>query len=223
MANGKLGVNVVRYLTLGLNGLFILTGILLIAFGGYALDRGIDGLSSKTIAAGVVVLGVFVFLVSFLGFWGAIRENRFLLMVYFAIVLLFVIIEFSLGIAAYVKRDEMPGLVDAQWTFLYTNERTIIEDIETTFQCCGWYNETDRAVPPMFEGDLNTCVEVHGFTKSCNSTIVESMELSMQIAGGAAIAIAVIQIICLIFACYLFVKIPKSREQRGEELHDEDL
>lgn len=222
MAN-KLGLNVVRYLTLGLNGLFILTGILLIALGGYALDRGIPGLSSKTIAAGVVVLGVLVFVISFVGFWGAIRENRFLLIVYFSVVLLFVVIEFALGIAAYVKRDDMPVLADAQWTLLYNTERQAIEDIESAFQCCGWYNETDRAVPPRFEGDLDTCLAAYpNFRISCNATLVENLEASLQIAGGAAIAIAVIQIVCLIFACYLFVKIPKNREH-AQELEDTDL
>ena len=220
----KLGVNIVKYLTLGLNLLFMLTGVLLIAFGGYAVDRGtIPGLSSKTIASAIIVLGVFVFLVSLAGFWGAIRENRFLLMVYFGVVLLFVIIEFSVGIAAYVKKEHIPTIADQSWSLLFESERSAIEDIEKTFSCCGWNSTSDRAVPPDREGDIDTCVEEYPtFTKSCNETLIDTLESSLAVAGGAAIAIAVIQVICLIFSCYLFVQIPKHRSGDAQELVDDD-
>ena len=221
----KLGVNIVKYLTLGLNLLFMLTGVLLIALGGYAVDRGtIPGLSSKTIASAIIVLGVFVFLVSLAGFWGAIRENRFLLMVYFGVVLLFVIIEFCLGIAAYVKKDHIPTVADQSWSLLFESERSAIEDIEKTFSCCGWNSTSDRAVPPRNVTDENTCLATYPtFTKSCNETLIDTLESSLAVAGGAAIAIAVIQVICLIFSCYLFVQIPKQRSGAQELVDDDNM
>jgi len=208
------GVSVVRYLTLILNAIFMLSGILLIALGGYAMSsKTVPGMSSTTIAAGVIVLGVLVFIVSFFGCLGAIRENRVLLIIYFGCVLLFVLIEFSLGIAAYAKRDKIPALANDNWTQLYINDRGAIEDIENTFRCCGWYNLSDRAVPPRFLYDNITCViDKPTFNLSCNASVNNILESSLAVAGAAAIVIAVIQVICLLFSCFLFIKIPKQRD-----------
>jgi len=208
------GLSFVRYLTLILNVIFMLSGILLIALGGYAISaKTIPGLSSTTIAAGVIVLGVLVFIISFFGCWGATRENRVLLIIYFGCVLLFVLIEFSLGIAAYAKRDKIPQIADDNWTHLYNTDRTAVEDIENTFKCCGWFNLSDRAVPPRFELDNITCViDKPSFNISCNQSVSNLLESSLAVAGAAAIVIAVIQVVCLAFSCFLFIKIPKQRD-----------
>jgi CD63 antigen len=215
------GMKFVKYITLILNVIFMLTGILLMAFGGYAMSKGVPGLSSTTIAAGVIVLGVLVFIVSFFGCLGSLRENRILLIIYFSCVLLFILIEFSLGIAAYAKRDQIPTIINENWTKLYNSDRNAIEDIEITFQCCGYFNQSDRAVPPYDQLDNRTCVSWYPdyAGAACEQAIDAFVEKSYGVAGGAAIAIAIIQIVCLLFSCFMFVKIPKQRDD--EVLLDE--
>ena len=222
----SLGASVVRYISLGLNGLFMLTGILLIALGGSAIDNSIPGFSSKTISSGVIVLGVFIFIIAGVGFIGAVRENRLFLMVYFGTVLLLVLIEFSFGIAGYVKSDTMTQFGDQTWGSLYQNDRAAIDDLENAFHCCGWANVTDRAVPPINSTDPNYCV----ITKptfaglSCEKAMLQDLENSMALAGGAALFIALVQIVLVLFSLYLFVKIPKLPQQTQsspQELVDE--
>ena len=144
-------------------------------------------------------------------------------MVYFGVVLVFVLVEFCLGIAAYAKKGNMDDIASQSWTLLYDSDRGAIEDIEVTFSCCGWSNVTDRAVPPLNTTDINYCIiKYPTFAgKPCTSAVVATLQASIAVAGGAAIAIALIQIISLLFSLYLFLKIPKQQTPR--ELVDEPV
>jgi len=220
MANST-GVNCMRGITITINVIFVLTGILLIGLGSYALAQGVAELSSVTVIIGIIVLGCLVLIVSFFGCIGASRENRCMLMTYAIFILIFVLLEIAIGITAYVKREDIPSLADENWSRMYNEgHRDTIEDTEKLFKCCGWYNTTDRAVPPIDDTDLNTCVEVYDYSEPCSNKINETIEDSLMIAGITAIVIAVIQLICLLFACCLFAKLP-TKKQKEEALLDE--
>ncbi len=94
-------------------------------------------------------------LVALLGAWGALTENKILLYVYFGLLVFFAVVEFAVGISAYVKKDEvgrrappraaltpaqLPDFASAAWTVLYNTDRTSIQVLENSFQCCGWNN-----------------------------------------------------------------------------------
>lgn len=54
-----------------------LSGLLLLALGSYAMDKGISGfVSSDHIAVGIIIIGIIFAIVAFVGFMGAIRESR---------------------------------------------------------------------------------------------------------------------------------------------------
>ena len=80
------------------------------------------------------------------------------------------------------------------------------------FQCCGYNSTTDRAVPPRYDGDAEVCTSTLGYNVPCHDQVLATLTSSALAAGGTAIAIAIIQIVCLIFSCYLFVKIPRNRD-----------
>jgi len=210
-----------KYLTLVVNILFLITGAVLIGLGSYALTEGVDGISSVTISAGVITLGCLVFVVSFFGCLGAAKESRNLLLAYMICILLFILLEIAIGIAAYVMRDDIPSIANDSWTELYQNDRAAIERIEITFSCCGWDNTTDRAVPPVDDQDTQTCLGKYPeYTVSCHASVTTAIENSMMAAGIAAISVAALQLVCLMFSCCLFARLP-TKKQKEEALLDE--
>jgi hypothetical protein len=108
-------------------------------------------------------VGVFVFLLSFLGMWGALRENRRVLIIYFSLVLFFVVVELGIGIAAVVLRNDLPTLLDPLWTTVRNTDDQAILAIETQFSCCGYSDVHDRAVPPYVTTKplTPTCMGLH--------------------------------------------------------------
>lgn len=106
----------------------------------------------------------------------------------------------------------MGAIADDYWTTMWETDRQAIESIENAFLCCGYYNNSDRAVPPRYDGDPMLCNITLGYQAPCQLEVLTSVENSLVAAGGTAIAIAVVQVICLIFSCYLFVKIPRHRD-----------
>ena len=105
--------------------------------------------------SGIVAIGVLLLIIAGIGCWGALKENRVLLIVYFSLILFFTIVEFAVGIAAYVHKDDLPAYASQMWSTLYNNDRNAIDDIEKRFACCGYSELYDRAVPPF--GDEETC------------------------------------------------------------------
>lgn len=212
----------IKYITLLVNLLFLITGAFLIGFGAYAMSHGVDGLSSVTISALIITLGCLVFIVSAFGCLGAAKENRGLLMVYSTLVLIFILIEIALGITAWVKRDDIPELADNNWSYLYDHDRAAIERIEQAFGCCGWFDVYDRAVPPRDDADTERCVEVYPdfANDACEETVTQTLEDGMVIAGITAISVAVFQLICLLFSCCLYARLP-TKKQKEEALLDE--
>ena len=140
--------------------------------------------------AGLIVVGVLIFLLSFLGLWGTIRENRRVLIVYFAFVLFFVVVEFAVGIAAIVLRNDLPVLLDPLWTTVRNTDDQAILTIETQFQCCGYTNTYDRAVPPYVTTVplTPTCMGIHTengyptYIGGCYSEIFQFIKLSNNVS-----------------------------------------
>lgn len=169
------GGQVVKKILLASNALVMLFGLLLIIIGGVAAGGQFNGLTSTTLASGIIVIGVFVMFVALLGAWGAMVENKILLYVYFALLIFFALVEFSVGIAAYVRKDTLPDVASAAWTSLYNTDRHAINDFENNFQCCGWSNNSDRSVPPL--GNEASCSSLYSGVGACSTFIYEVLQI----------------------------------------------
>lgn len=86
-----------------------LAGLILIGGGAYIQSQNFEDVInlSGTIAAGSIIVGVFVVVISFLGCFGAANEKGMLLKTYFALLLLVVVLELGVGGAAYTKKDDV--------------------------------------------------------------------------------------------------------------------
>jgi hypothetical protein len=101
------GFLVVKNLLLLINFLSLLAGFILIGGGGFITSQSSQDILnlSGSIGISAIVIGLIVTIVSFLGCFGAANEKGIMLKSYFGILILLVILEISVGIAAYAKRD----------------------------------------------------------------------------------------------------------------------
>jgi hypothetical protein len=131
------------------------------------------------------VIGVLLLVVAFVGCWGALKENRKLLIAFFCMVLFFVIVQFGVGIAAYVMRDDLPAYADQTWNFFWINDRSVIDTAENQFKCCGFKEVSDRAVPPT--GKEATCANSwYQDRGSCSTAINDEIQLLFNNGGEEA-------------------------------------
>jgi len=170
------GGQIVKKVLLLSNILVAIFGLILIIVGGVAAGGQINALTSTTLASGLIVIGFLIMIVAVIGCWGAMKENKILLYIYFALLIFFAIVEFSVGIAAYVKHDDLPMVASNAWTALYNVDTTGIFDIEKNFQCCGWTNVSDRAVPPF--GNEVTCAQLYPSVGSCSELTLLQLEIN---------------------------------------------
>jgi len=158
------------------NIIFLLTGIALIAVGVWLFVSGtIPGLITLTYngtdsalfrnsAILLIAMGVFVIVVSVLGFVGAILENTIMLGIYIGLLIIIFCVEIAGGVLAIVFKDQIvysltttlanalaPQLnqsssthyynLNANGTVCYTSDEGYAWDyVQITFSCCGIEN-----------------------------------------------------------------------------------
>lgn len=208
---------VAKYTNVLLNAGFLLSGFLLIVVGAYAYSESLPGLSSQYIAVGLIVLGCIFAVISLLGFFGFLRENKRIVVTYLVIVCVFVVVEVALAITAYVRKDDFESVAYVGWQHLYYNDPKGIINIEESLACCGWYNVTDFPVP----GDCSTAVGF-GWLVGCRNAVDAVVESSYLAAGAIAVSLAVIQTVAVIFSC-VAVRYFKPAQEREQELVEEEF
>jgi len=192
---------------------FLICGILLIALGSWAFTDYVEGVSGENFAVGLIILGCIATLVSLIGCIGAMKENRGALKIYAGAVLVLMIIQIALGIAAYVLRDQIPSYAEDSWSNMGDKGR---EDLENVFNCCGWYNSSD-----MPSNSTNCPIEnANSSVSGCESAIVNEIDNSLVAIGVTAIVIGVLELLVVLFSCCLIQRIP-SKEDREAALLEE--
>ncbi|KAJ3246668.1 hypothetical protein HDU78_006418 [Chytriomyces hyalinus] len=214
------GFTFVKNLLLFINFLSLLAGVILIGGGAYIqANAGTDDLIdlSSGIAAAAIGIGVLVTVVSFFGIFGAANEKGMLLKTYFGMLLLLVVFEISVGIAAYVKSDAVEELLETAWTnsVLSGNKARLsnIQQVEMAFKCCGFRNISSFAVPM-------DCATTLGFTIPCVEGVKDALQGSLATIGGTGLALGFIELIGLGFSVLLFVKIAQ-KDRASESLMNE--
>ena len=86
-----------------------LAGLILIIAGSVIKSGRQDdiGVTESNIGTVAIVMGLIIGLISFLGCFGAANEKGLLLKSYFALLLIVIIMQIGIGIAAYVERDKV--------------------------------------------------------------------------------------------------------------------
>ncbi|KAI8803107.1 Tetraspanin family-domain-containing protein [Cladochytrium replicatum] len=211
------GFMFVKNLLLFINFLSLLAGIIMIGGGGYLQStNGTDDITNMgaSVAVAAIIIGIIITIVSFLGCFGAANEKGVLLKTYFVMLLVLVILEISVGSAAYAKRGDIPTYVENGWRQAYRHQPSNILVVEQTFRCCGFMNTTDMSIPV-------NCVEQYPDRNTpCFAIVDESLRGSLNMIGGAGLVIGFTELVGLIFSVVLFRRIAK-RDSQGEGLLNE--
>ncbi|EGF80794.1 hypothetical protein BATDEDRAFT_24689 [Batrachochytrium dendrobatidis JAM81] len=225
----------VKNLLLLINFLSMLAGLILIGAGGYINTNSAEDIVglSGSIAVASIVIGCIVTIISFLGCFGAANEKGVLLKTYFALLIILVILEISVGAAAYAKRDEMNTSIDIAWhnaaqgpnnstivgieKLVWINElacsATILDDFKYNFDCCGFYNTTDAVVTP-------DCVLKTPNSTGCHDQLTATLKGSLSTIGAAGLALGLVELIGLIFSVVLFRKIASKETAQSNLLNE---
>ncbi|KAM9672605.1 CD63 antigen [Trichechus inunguis] len=179
----------------------------------------------------IIAVGAFLFLVALVGCCGACKEN-YCLMITFAVFLsLIMLVEVATAIAGYVFRDKVISEFKKDFqkqmqTYPKDNQTALLLDgMQRDFKCCGADNYTDweNILVPKDRVPDSCCINVTQScglhfnvtninTKGCVEKIGGWLRSSVLVVAAAALGIAFVEVLGIIFACCLVKSIRSGYE-----------
>ncbi|MBZ3891609.1 CD63 antigen [Sciurus carolinensis] len=180
----------------------------------------------------IIAVGAFLFLVAFVGCCGACKEN-YCLMITFAIFLtLITLVEVAVAIAGYVFKDKVitefnKDFQQQMQNYPKNNDTVLILDkMQKDFKCCGATNYTDwENIPSMGKNRVpdSCCINVtvgcgtdfnqHAInTQGCVERIGTWLRKNVLVVAAAALGIAFVEVLGIVFACCLVKSIRSGYE-----------
>ncbi|KAK2825546.1 hypothetical protein Q7C36_019473 [Tachysurus vachellii] len=231
------GMKCVKFLVFFFNFIFWLCGLALIIVGVLAQTAITNFSMIKQVASNaspivIIVVGVVIFFIAFFGCCGAWKENYCMVTTFVVLLSLIIIVEIGIAIAAYVLRNQLTSLVDTglkEAIKNYTNPhiKTEVDDLQKWLKCCGAVNSTDwlnynpnkNSVPDSCcknvtdncgIGAMNNATIIN--TEGCGEGLENFFKKNILWVGVAALVIAFIEILGVVFACALMRGIRKGYE-----------
>jgi len=203
---------------IGANILFLIFACVLMGVGSVAYNHSVGPLAGTEIPMGIVVLGVFIMFLSFIGCFGAWKESRLFLGCYFFFLLLLTILLFAVGLAVYSKKEEAAYYMSDGWMVSPNDVRV---SFENTLSCCGLYtfNDTWAGQPCPTNLKLNVTTNQ---PVACLGELTSLFASSMQTVGGTGVAFAVLMFLGMVFVCVLMRGIRQKgiREQENNAIDE---
>lgn len=178
----------------------------------------------------LIAAGAFVFLVSMLGYCGALRESQCLLTCYGIFLVIILIMEITAGglAAAYRKETEekahtllkeslerYQSELNAEtlmWNYFMSELKCCGVDTYKDFQSSNWAKETKKLVPPaccVLQGDITkwtpvdaACTETPllAYQKGCYEEFRKWIEKHINIVMGVGIGLGLLQLLGIFLA-----------------------
>ncbi|KAJ1962070.1 hypothetical protein H4R35_007388 [Dimargaris xerosporica] len=197
------------------------SGLGLIGLGIYALAATHLTFSGRTwIPIFMMVMGVLVFALAFLGCFGAMLERRYMVMTYGAILLLLTVVELMLAIYALVYQVTVEVGLDAAWQNAYDRHPKLIREIQDEYGCCGFKKVTDRAIP---KSSPNACVEssLFGYHRACFDILQRNYQTELRSLAFGELALVALQALALLSATLFYKQLCKRHEDPASVTEDE--
>ncbi len=169
-----------------------LTCLYLINTRSYGLNDADASFLDPLIMFGIVIGGA-VLVVSILGLCGAANESNgtgiFALKTYSILVGILILVQIIFGGVAYLKREQIPTLIERSWTSAALKDSKLIAQIQSQFSCCGWKSTNDSsAVPP-------TCIVIFPErNEPCFEAIDESLSSHLSTLGAIGVGLGIIEV-----------------------------
>lgn len=225
-------MSVIKYLMFFFNFLFWLSGLVLIVIGAIIRDKYGDYFSYAdnkfaNAAVFIIIVGVVVFVIGFLGCCGAVKENYCMVTTFavlLAIIFILEIVAGALGFTYKKKVDSVATKALEKAVKQYgkvEGEKKLLDWAQKTFTCCGTKGPSDfKAGNGTCPGKGNGVPSCHvgGACKNklhsngCRDGFIEFIKSKLVIIGAVAVGIAFIQLLGIIFACFLMKAIKGEYE-----------
>ncbi|KAL1489345.1 hypothetical protein ABEB36_014258 [Hypothenemus hampei] len=234
------GMNFIKYLLFIFNMVFAISGLGIIIAGGLVLSDVSDFnhfTTSDLLGPPIVLIvaGTIVFIIAFLGCFGAIRESYKMLLAFAGLLLVIFILELAVGIAAAVYKADFDDTLKKSLKYAMTNytestaEHVAWDRLQKKFKCCGIEKPNDWNIPPApwpdsccwdgpAEKDVvkadNYCEtkQLGNFVYStgCFQKLKTKIESNTKVLIGVGIGIAFVEVVGIVLACWLAYTIKKE-------------
>ncbi|KAK9504562.1 hypothetical protein O3M35_010870 [Rhynocoris fuscipes] len=185
-----------------------LLGIVIIAFSvitnvhGKPFKDMLDGQLS-TVSISLIVIGVLVFLIAFLGCCGAIKESNCMLNTYAVILCVLLIVQVALGITAFVYKNNLESEMDKLVVQAFEDPKMtdFVDEIQIDLHCCGVSGPDQLVLRASCCGKTSgTCSLITAYQQGCKDKIHDEVMSALKTLGIVAIVIAIVELLCVIFA-----------------------
>lgn len=177
-------------------------------------------LASFNLAHALMITGIIITCVSFLGFLGALKENRCLLLTFFLLLFILMLVELAAAcmllvydneVSKWVENDLKDGLKRAK----QPNNATVLaewESVQKTLHCCGVHNASDWGpnIPNSCCSDRCDTAKPNYYKQGCFKTMKVFFEENFFYIGVTVIMICIVEVLGMCFAMTLFCHISRS-------------
>ncbi|XP_035512743.1 CD63 antigen [Morone saxatilis] len=224
------GMKCVKFLIFFFNFIFWLCGLALIVVGvlvqvGLHKTFTIKDATASGIPILIIIVGVVIFFISFFGCCGAWKENYCMITTFAIFLSLIIIVEIAAAIAGYVFRNKLSGVVQdslAEMITHYENGtaefKDTVDKLQEELKCCGVNSSSDwktfssegNSVPDSCcvnvtkrcgVGTMTDATKV--YQKGCHDAVEALLKKNLLWVIVAALVIAFLQIMGIVFACCL--------------------
>ncbi|XP_031597784.1 CD63 antigen [Oreochromis aureus] len=233
------GMKCVKYLVFFFNFIFWLCGLALIVVGimvQVSLNKTLKITDPTASAAPIILIGVgvVIFFISFFGCCGAFKENYCMVTTFAVLLSLIVIVEIAAAIVGYVFRNKLSTIVHDSVTDMITNYnnstrefKEAVDNLQQNLKCCGVNSSSDwkgfssegNSVPDSCcknvtkgcgKGAMTDTSKV--YQQGCSASLESVLKNNILWVIVAAIVIAILQLLGIVFACCLMKGIRSGYE-----------
>ncbi|XP_044052400.1 leukocyte surface antigen CD53-like [Siniperca chuatsi] len=223
MAQGCL--KFLKYTMCAANFLCFICGVAVLGFGVYMMVNFkmaalTPNLAKFNVANMLLISGIVITCVSFLGFLGALKENRCLLLTFFLLLFLLMLVELTAAcfllmyeskIGELVTEDLNKGLKNARDNRV--NSTNVVNEwdlLQRNLDCCGVDNVTDWGMKIPDSCCPDGCNSKKYRLKGCLITLQNFFEDNFLNTGVSVIALCIIEVLGMCFAMTLYCHISSS-------------
>lgn len=168
----------------------------------------------------MIIVGTLIFVISFLGCCGALRESSWMILTFSVFLLLIFLTEFGIGIAGYIKHGELPAILERQFNRTMDDYANSVEAqhawslLQGELECCGINGPKDwvkiyvnTTVPStcchLLPEKVKQCTSAYASQEGCYPKLLKFLDNKSLLLGGVGIGIALVQLVGVIFSCAL--------------------
>ncbi|KAL0979167.1 hypothetical protein UPYG_G00181580 [Umbra pygmaea] len=211
-----------KYTMCVVNLLCFICGTVVFGFGVYMMMITkmvslVPTLASLNIANLLFITGIIITCVSFLGFMGALKENRCLLVTFFILLFILMLMELAAACLLLVYESQIDNFIklDLQRSLDNTqHDNSTMSDwdiFQKTFQCCGVHNASDwkTKIPASCCSSSCNAIQIN-WPDGCYNMLKKWFEENFLVTGVGVIVLCIIEVLGMCFSMTLFCHISRS-------------